>query len=151
MDGKQGKFTGWHATIILVAFFGVVVAVNFTMAALARSTFGGVVVENSYVASQEFNGWLEEARESDALGWQVTLSRVADGRVEVTLAGAPERTRLTGEARHPLGRLANVPLSFVAEPDGSFRSVEALPAGRWTVRLEARDGQALWRAEEDLR
>ena len=34
----------------------------------AMSTFGGIVVENSYVASQEFNGWLEEARQSDGAG-----------------------------------------------------------------------------------
>jgi nitrogen fixation protein FixH len=41
--------------MILVAFFAVVIAVNLLMARLAISTFGGVVVENSYVASQHFN------------------------------------------------------------------------------------------------
>ncbi|HMP45265.1 MAG TPA: FixH family protein, partial [Sphingopyxis sp.] len=40
------SFTGWHMTAILVGFFGVVMAVNFTMARLAMSTFGGKVVEN---------------------------------------------------------------------------------------------------------
>jgi len=151
MNREQGKFTGWHATFILVAFFGVVVAVNFTMAALARSTFGGVVVENSYVASQEFNGWLEEARESDTLGWKASLAREADGRVEVTLAGAPTGTQLSGVARHPLGRLEDVPLAFTAQDDGKYRSSSALPEGRWTIRLEAHSDEALWRAEEDVR
>ena len=56
------RFTGYHMAAILVAFFGVIIAVNMVMATLATRTFGGVVVENSYVASQEFNGWLKDAR-----------------------------------------------------------------------------------------
>ena len=43
-------FTGRHMAAIMVAFFGVVIAVNVYMARLATSTFTGVVVENSYVA-----------------------------------------------------------------------------------------------------
>ena len=49
------RFTGWHFTAIITAFFGVVIAVNLTMAVFATRTFGGVVVENSYVASQTFD------------------------------------------------------------------------------------------------
>ena len=50
------KFTGKHMATILVLGFGVVVAVNFTMASLATNGFSGVVVENSYVASQAGRG-----------------------------------------------------------------------------------------------
>ena len=151
MDRKQGTFTGRHATFALTAFFGVVVAVNFTMAALARSSFGGVVVENSYVASQEYNSWLAEARESDRLGWRATTSRRPDGRLTVALADAPEGALVTGVARHPLGRGEDVALDFADEGDGSFVSREELPRGRWTLRLEARSGGDLWRSEEQLR
>jgi len=56
------RFTGWHMTGILLGFFGIIVAVNFTMATLATRTFGGVVVQNSYVASQRYNEWLKAAR-----------------------------------------------------------------------------------------
>jgi len=150
MEGEPRRFTGWHATFALVAFFGVVMAVNFTMAALARSSFGGVVVENSYVASQSYNGWLAEARESDRLGWQATTARLPDGRLSVTLAGAPEGTSLTGMARHPLGRLDDVALGFAAQDDGSFLSKELLPPGRWTLRFEAQSGGQVWRAEEAI-
>jgi nitrogen fixation protein FixH len=52
------RFTGRHMTGILVAFFGVVMTVNFTMAYVAISGFGGTVVDNSYVASQNYNRWL---------------------------------------------------------------------------------------------
>ncbi len=102
---RSRTFTGWHMTGILVAFFGVVIAVNLTMASYAVSTFGGVVVENSYVASQEFNGWLDEAKDERALGWSASVARDGAGHVTVVLAGAPDGVALSAEARHPLGRL----------------------------------------------
>lgn len=147
----ERRFTGWHAAAMLVAFFGIVGAVNFTMAGFARSTFGGVVVENSYVASQEFNEWLDAAEQSRALGWQATTSRLADGRVSVMLVGAPDGTGLSGQARHPLGRLDDVALRFELQPDGSYRSLEALPDERWTLRLEASNAGHTWRSEGELR
>ena len=55
------QFTGRHMLAILIAFFGTVIAVNMVMAVLATRTFGGLVVENSYVATRQFNGWLEQA------------------------------------------------------------------------------------------
>ena len=60
------RFTGRHMAAIMLAFFGVVIAINFTMATLAETTFGGTVVDNSYVASQSFNAWLRAGRQ---LGW----------------------------------------------------------------------------------
>ena len=65
------RITGWHAAAGLVAFFGLVIAVNLTMAVYATTTFGGVVVDNSYVASQKYNGWLKAAERQRALGWTI--------------------------------------------------------------------------------
>ena len=58
-EKRPGEFTGRHMAMILVTFFGIVIAVNITMARYASSTFGGLVVDNIYVASLNFNGWLE--------------------------------------------------------------------------------------------
>ncbi|HBM71251.1 MAG TPA: hypothetical protein DD436_01170, partial [Erythrobacter sp.] len=83
------EFTGRDMAMVMVAGFGVVVAVNFYMASLAIGGFGGVVVENSYVASQKFNGWLDEAREGRKLGYAAQMARAADGRLMVTTQGVP--------------------------------------------------------------
>ena len=144
----QGRFTGWHMTAILVAFFGVVVAVNITMARFATGTFGGVVLENSYVASQEFNHWLAEAEASRELGWQVALAHGPEGRVALTVAGAPDMLHATGVARHPLGHEEPIALTFERVSEGQYLSTQALPAGRWILRLELAQGQAVWRGEE---
>lgn len=142
-------FTGRHMAAILVGGFGIVVAVNVTMASLASSTFGGVVVENSYVASQKFNTWLDQAAREKALGWKATTARRGDGRIEVRLAGAPASASLTALARHPLGRLPDTRLTF-RNDNGSWISDRALPEGRWMLRLDAETQGRTWRAEEPV-
>ena len=129
------RFTGWHMTGIITAFFGVVIAVNMVMATLASRTFGGTVVDNSYVASQKFNGWLREARAQQALGWTAIVS-VDDAR-HVRVAGQlPAGAVVTAVASHPLGRMADQPLRFVAAQDGGYVSHAALPAGRFLIRVK---------------
>ncbi len=59
---------------MLLAFFGVIIAVNLTMAYFANSTWSGLVVANGYVASQSFDKDLAKARAQEALGWKVELS-----------------------------------------------------------------------------
>lgn len=148
--GTQG-FTGRHMTGIMIAFFAVVITVNVMMAQLAIGTFGGQVVENSYVASQHFNRWLDEAARERALGWQAEASRREDGRLMVRLLPLPTApVVLKGFARHPLGRLPDRPLQFVPTPDGTFVSTAILPAGRWQVHLEFRANGRKWRHEENV-
>jgi nitrogen fixation protein FixH len=147
------KFTGWHMFAILLAFFGVVFTVNMVMATAAIRTFAGTVVDNSYVASQQFNAWLAEARAQERLGWTTRLG-VDDGRhVTVTLndRGAPLRgAEIEAVARHPLGRAPDVQLRFEMRADGSYFSQERLPAGRWLVHVEVRRGGRDLRLIESL-
>ena len=135
------RFTGWHMAAILFAFLGVVVSVNMVMAVLATRTFGGTVVDNSYVASQEFNSWLAKARRQKASGWQTGLT--LDGQRHLTVAplrkgrAVPSAT-IAGFAEHPLGRAPDVALRFVETAAGHYRSLGALPPGRWIVHLTVR-------------
>lgn len=147
----NGRFTGRHITAILVAFFGVVIAVNVLMARLATSTFGGVTVENSYVASQHFNRWLDEADAERALGWKASALRAPDGRLAVQLTGVPAGpVTLTAVARHPLGRLPDQALQFADTGGGHFLSTAPLPEGRWTLRIEVQAGGRQWRTESEM-
>jgi len=142
-----GPFTGRHMTIILVAFFGVVIAVNVFMARLAGSSFTGIVVENSYVASQNYNRWLAEARAEEKLGWQASARRAADGHLLVALKGVPAGATVAADAWHPLGRAPDHVLRFTPEGD-AFRSTAAIPAGRWRIRIEVKAAGRRWRTEE---
>lgn len=130
------RFTGWHITGIIAAFFGVVIAVNLVMAMLAVKTFGGTVVDNGYVASQDYNQWLARAKKQAALGWRVTMVRGPSGhvRAEIHMPRGTSIARLTASAVHPLGRLPEQRLNFHYD-HGAYRSTRALPEGRWVVRL----------------
>jgi nitrogen fixation protein FixH len=142
---SQG-FTGRHMLTVMVGFFGLVIAVNLTMARVASDTFGGSIVANSYVASQRFNGWLQAARDQRALGWQSNLALDDKRHVVLTMDGLGFAA--VGSAHHPLGRAADVPLAFVTDGAGRLVSVETLPGGRWQVRMRvSRDGKVLKLAE----
>jgi nitrogen fixation protein FixH len=138
-----GRFTGWHMTAILVAFFGVVVAVNVVMARFAVGTFGGTVVDNSYVASQNYNRWLAAAERQSQLGWETKLSLDRSRRlaVQADKAGIPlSSLTINGIASHPLGRAPSIPLSFAASPNGGYVSQQRLPQGRWKIALSLKSG-----------
>ena len=138
----RGGFTGRHMAAILVSFFAVVIAVNFTMARFAMSSFGGKVVENSYVASQHYNVWLARAEAQDRLGWTPLVSLDADRhvRIEVRKDDRPlAGLRVAATASHPLGRTAPSILRFEGVEDGAWRSVEPLAEGR--QRLDIVVGQ----------
>ncbi len=147
----KGQLTGRKVTAIFVVFFGIVMAVNFTMAHFASSTFGGVVVENSYVASQNYNKWLDEAAAEKKLGWSAAATRLPDNRVALRFTGAPDDLVVTGVVRHPLGHAPDQALRFAQAADGSLVSDKAVAPGRWLVRLTAQAGQTKWRDEQELR
>jgi nitrogen fixation protein FixH len=146
----QRTFTGWHMATILFAFFGIIIAVNLVNARYASSTFGGVVVENSYVASQDFNRWLDEAKNEKALGWDAVTTWRPDGRIVVALRGVPESAVIRAMARHPLGRLPDNALTFDHIGEGKFLSRQALPEGRWNVRLTVAAEGHVWRRQDHL-
>jgi nitrogen fixation protein FixH len=145
------SFTGRHMLFAMLAFFGVIIAVNFTMAWFASRTFGGTVVDNSYVASQNFNSWLQASRDQQKLGWHPALSLNASRHpvlaVRIDGAAQPGFTA-TGTAHHPLGRAPDVVLVFDKGADGELISRSALPPGRWYARITlARDGKLMRLAE----
>jgi nitrogen fixation protein FixH len=136
------KFTGWHMLASMVGFFGIVIAVNILMAVQAERTFGGTVVDNSYVASQEFNRWLDAAKAQQALGWKIAASSES-GHPAVSAAanGTPlTGAQVQGYAEHPLGAVDDIPLHFRETGAGHFVADTPLPAGRWRLHLRVLRG-----------
>jgi len=129
----------------MVAFFGVIVAVNLTMAAFAWTSWTGLVVKNSYVASQEFNDKSKAGREQAALGWQGELA-YANGELRYRLMSANGAVVAATGVEVAIGRPAHeaedtsVVLSTTG--DGSYSGDIALADGQWIVRLTADAGLA---------
>lgn len=144
------EFTGRDMALVMVAGFGIVFAVNILMANLATSGFGGVVVENSYVASQKFNRWLEKAERSKALGWKADVTRSDDGYLTIAADGVPEEATVTAQLRRPIGANETASITFASIEGGIYRSTQPVSEGRWIVRLAITSGQDSWSQETSL-
>ena len=151
MTSKSGTFTGKHMAAVFVSGFSIVIAVNLFMAYNAVGGFHGTVVDNSYVASQKYNGWIEKAEASKALAWQVMPQRRADGRVVLETLGLPEGAVIEVEAERPLGQRETLALTFAPQGQGRWLSTEALAAGRWQLRMAIRAPGAEWAGEAEVR
>jgi nitrogen fixation protein FixH len=153
MSGKhaRGTFTGKHMALVFVGGFGVVIAVNLVMASFAIDTFHGTVVDNSYVASQNYNDWLDKAEASRALGWQALPEQRDDGRVVLETLGLPPGAAITAEAERPLGERETASLTFAPAGEGQWLSDQTLAEGRWNLRIAIRAGSLEWAGEGELK
>lgn len=133
-------FTGWHMLASLVAFFGVILGVNLTLAYFASSTFSGLVVANGYVASQSFGHDLARAKAQDALGWNVSLSHDG-GSLRLSFADA-RRQQLGGltimaNLRRPAAQRFDQVLNFVGNGAGVYSAPANLGPGLWELEVGA--------------
>jgi nitrogen fixation protein FixH len=140
-----GKFTGKHMLAVMLAFFGVVIAVNLVMATAANRSWTGLVVKNSYVASQEFNRKAEEGRAQAALGWKGQLA-IGDGRVSYRLVDAGGAAigvkGVVATFRRPAYDSEDRTVTLAPEADGTFAVAEAVRDGTWIVEIDADAGLA---------
>lgn len=147
---KANTLTGKHVAAIFAGGFATVIAVNLTMATMAVGSFHGTVVDNSYVASQNYNGWLKQAAASRALGWTAVPLRRADGRVALATKGVPSGAILTATAERPLGQRQETELAFTSSGDGIWVSDQPLAPGRWHLRIAIRAEGKAWASESTL-
>ena len=142
------RLPGRKFLAIMVIGFGVIIAVNITMATFATQTFPGLIVENSYVASQEYNKGLEAGRRQKQMGWQVQSDVAGEALVVEARNAAGEMlhgARVRALLTHPLGRTEPVQVELREGPDGRFRAPHTLPPGRWDMELTIhRNGQDWW-------
>jgi len=131
------EFTGRHAAMVFVGFFGVIISVNLALAYNAVRTFPGLEVNNGYIASQSFD---RRRTAQEALGWSVYAS-ASDSQVKLEItdaAGNPvEVVKLTAT----LGRATHV--KDDQNPDFQFDgkayiAPAQLGAGNWNIRMVAR-------------
>jgi len=148
---QTSRFTGKHMLAIFVAGFGIVAAVNFYMASLAVGGFHGIVVENSYVASQKFNTWLEDAEKSRALGWQAYGERDEDGHVVLATTDVPRGATVGAELRRPIGERDYASLTFAPVGEEAYRSLAPVAEGRWIMRLTIEADGETWTKQSELR
>lgn len=133
---ERGKLTGRKVLAIAVGAFGVIIAVNLVMAYFAVNTFSGLVVRNSYIASQGFDA-SRDAQE--ALGWTVTLEH-ADEALRIAITGADGGTVRPDLVDVTIGRPTtdrdDMELDMQSTPSG-YAAPAPLAPGTWRVEITA--------------
>ena len=142
---KQARIlTGRHVLLWLVAFFGIVFAVNGVLVRAAISTFGGVETLSSYRAGLQFEQEVGLVARQDALHWQVTgkLARDSAGVavLDVTARdaqGAP-LSGLTADARlaHPADDRLDRVIAVRSVAGGVFHGAAQAQPGQWELIVD---------------
>lgn len=143
------RLTGVKVLLILVAFFGIVFAVNGVMMYVAIDTFPGVATESSYEAGRRFNKDIADAQAQTDAGWKADLSARRGNDGSASLAFSPrdaEGNPVTGLAvtAHLFRPTTDAGESFVTLTEGEtgvYRARTPVAAGVYDIELVA-DGPA---------
>jgi nitrogen fixation protein FixH len=140
---ETGRFTGRHMLMIMLAFFGVIIAVNLTMATLANTSWSGLIVKNSYVASQHFNTQAQAARDQAALGWNGRMSYEA-GTFRYVLSDARSEPVAVAASevffRRPVDDRHDQTIALAPAGPGVVAGQVDLKDGVWIVEVEVDAG-----------
>ncbi|WP_300017896.1 FixH family protein [uncultured Roseobacter sp.] len=136
MTTTSRPLTGRHVAMIFVIGFSIIISVNLLLAYSAISTFPGLEVKNSYVASQTFD---KNRTAQTALGWSV-LAQARGDEVVLSITDAQGAPVEVASLEATLGRATHVrddqTPAFVF--DGSrYVAPARLAAGNWNLRMKA--------------
>ena len=133
---QERKLTGWHALAIFGGAFTVIITVNLFLAFSAVSTFPGLEVKNSYIASQSFD---DRRAEQESLGWEV-YAEAKDGLLFLSIKDDQGKPVQAGTLDAVLGRATHVQDDRTPEFafDGrAYVARETLAPGNWNIRMKA--------------
>lgn len=132
------EITGKHVLFFTVSAFAVIIAVNLVMAYKAVSTFPGLEVKNSYVASQTFD--VDRAAQ-EALGWTLAPEYDAGAKqVRLVFTDAQGMPVSLQSLNVLIGRttssIEDTTPEFSREA-GAYVGKADLGMGKWMMRIEA--------------
>jgi nitrogen fixation protein FixH len=137
--------TGRFVLLTLLAFFGVVFAVNFVMVKLAIDTLPGTEVDSAYSASLGYGKEIAAAHDQNMRNWRVDahIRRAPDGNATLQVeasdnGGAPlSGLKFQGRLERPTDRRADLPVELAEVGIGIYRGIAPLvAAGQWDLVIE---------------
>lgn len=143
--GSGRPITGRHVLFGVLAGFAVILTANMAMVIAATGSFPGLVVKNSYVASQNFNARVAKIA---ALGWRAVVAYepgVLTAEI-LTQSGSPApAAKVTAVVGRPSDARSDQTLTLERDPTtGYFTAPLTLGDGQWriVVTTESFDGES---------
>ena len=142
----ERRLTGGHVAAMFVGGFGIIIAVNLTLAFNAVRTFPGVETDNVYVTSQMFDA---TRAAQDALGWEVRMDHDGENLLlSVTEEdGRPVQPEIVSATLGRATTVADDRTPAFAWDGRALIAPAVLADGNWNLRLHLRapDGTAFRR------
>lgn len=146
-EPKNGSwtFTGRHMLICLIAFFGIVFAVNAYMMEVALSTHTGVVSDEPFRKGLKYNEQIAFAERQQTLGWSDEISLAEGGKTLVVTMSNKDKAPLPNlKITAVLGRPATVTedekLVLIEKAPGRYEAETALKGeGNFDAAIEVAD------------
>jgi nitrogen fixation protein FixH len=132
----RGPITGPKFFAIFSLFFIVIIGVNIVLAVKAVTTFPGLEVANSYVASQTFD---HDKAAQVALGWTVHAT-VHQGNLQLSITDADGQPVQAATLTGIFGRATSVrddQVPVFAFDGVRYHAPVVTAPGNWNLRLEA--------------
>ena len=151
--------TGRRVFALLIGFFAVVTAVNAVMIWLALGSFPGISSPRAFREGVEWNRTLEAKDAQAALGWQVDVELLGEGRRRTVVAqfrdaagDALSGMAVTARLIRPVAQGHDVTVSLAERVRGEYAADVDLPfAGNWRLAVDAAEGdRPVWRMERSL-
>lgn len=139
----ERELTGRSVLVMLLAFFGVIFAVNAYFATVAIGTYTGVVAQEPYRKGLTYNRRIAASLRQDELNWTATVEARRDGLTRLDLS-APDGQPVTGlDVKGVMGRpstdIADRALTFTETKPGHYETqAAAIEPGNWIVTIAAR-------------
>lgn len=137
---RERQFTGRHMLAVILLFFGVIISVNVGMAIVASASWTGLVVQNSYIASQEFEEKRLAHDAQRAAGWTPNLN-YDGGTLQMTITDTAGRSIDLGIVsvlfNRPVGGHDDVTIVLSRTADGTYTGRTELAAGVWEATASA--------------
>ncbi|MEM1146862.1 MAG: FixH family protein [Pseudomonadota bacterium] len=140
---QQRELKGWHVLLIMMAFFGVMFAVNGVFLYHAITSFPGEDVKKSYVQGLNYNQTLAARAAQTERGWQAEAG-LQENSLVFRLSdadGQPVSNQMViGELRRLATDAEDQAVVFRAGPAGEYIADLGAPTpGRWSVRIYVMD------------
>lgn len=140
------ELKGRHVLGLLLAFFGVTIAVNAVFATYAVSTFSGEDVSKPYLRGLDYNTTIAERAAQQGLGWSAEIGAVRGPQTDVTVSvrivghdGVPkDDLKVEAKLRRPTDASLDRTFAVDAAGKGTYRAVQnGVSPGQWDVIARA--------------
>ena len=152
--------TGRKVLMMVLGFFGTVIAVNIVMMVLAIGTLPGTEVDSTYSASLAYERDIQAAQRQETRHWNVTASARRDGEGDVAVdveARKPGGEPIVGLAlnvrlQRPVDKKFDRGVLLSEKGGGAYRgTVRDVAAGQWDLLIDAdADGKPVFQSKSRI-